>query len=424
MSLAVAQQTGGSGSGVNWVSVDDTPIGILGPDGETVYALFVRQPDGSVQMQITPRTGTLAALGGIAGANGEVATSPSEAAIILLSGQIGESKTFRPVNFAKLVRPTAHTSGVATLSGADIAANAEVYLYQVGPGVMSVSNLGQLTSGSFPGQRAYLVNGTGLGTISFAADGDTGGADARSVPDGSFVVYEWNGADWKPLGVRTPGSRDESYNPTARPGAGVSSFILGDETSTANGDFAVCIGSESTADGDLALALGPQSHADKAGSIATQGTAPFGRSFNEFVNSELTTYKCNAGRMLLGRRISAAGGELTTLGTSTAVAENFIDCRQFVGCLRMTLEFFCWQEGTNNYALMSREVILRSDGSTGAILTQTTIGTDSQSGLSGIPTVTLSIDATTTNHLKVLVGGLASTILNVTCTIRYQGAMQ
>jgi hypothetical protein len=390
------QDAPSAGSGVTWVQQNGQVVGILGPDGTTVYAQFVRQPDGSVQMQIVPRTGTLQALLATAGSAGELSSATDVNAIVQHNGVGGQARAF----FANVVQPrVSNVTGTGSQAHPALASSYPIHVITKDAAVTAVSNFGQVTSGTVVGQTVTIINSTGI-SCGLELDGVTG---LGNVPTGGIVEAKWTGTTW----IRTAFWSGVSTGIVLGAGTATVASAVAVGGGNAAGAGSVTLGGGS-ATGQNAIAF-KGSTASGTDSLAIKGLATAGNAVaiggaKAFVSGSLgllvhptngAAARAQEIEFCLARQLAAGDVADLSLDGLSDLSGNMLRADLFSGAAILDIRIRFIENPANRAVFWNYCVALRSDGTTLTLLGVNQIGTPSVFGnfaaSGGIPVISFSV---------------------------------
>lgn len=382
----------------SWVEEGATIVAILGPDAQE-YAVFVRQPDGSVQMQIVPRTGTIASLMSTAGSAGELASATDTGAIVKLSGTAGTEEIYWAQGSGLAVTNVAGSGSSVTQP----TLNPQFPLHEVtkDAGVTSIANFGQISNGAVKGQTVHILNSTGL-TTTLRPDGTT---SQGSVATATLTQLIWSGSVWfragqwlvTNVGIAVGGGTASNVTAVALGGgvagaAGARTFGGGTASGTDSTAFR-----GATATGNTSLAIKGTVSGNNA--VGIGGAAAFlpsgmGLLINNYNGA---TAKPQEQAFLLARAVAEEVAEILTLDGAAPSSVNTLRASMFIGMASIRAQIKAFDVTTGaRLAIFDKDILVSSDGTT-----MTLYGTyDLHTGeigsfaLDGAPTVTVAIGGT------------------------------
>ena len=379
------------------VMVDGVVTKLVGPDGED-YAVFVLQPDGSVQMQIVPRTGTVATLISTAGASGEVSSAPAEGALVQHSG------TANDVDVLWAQGRGAVTVNVAG-SGSSVTQPTLDPLYKVhvitkDAGVSSIANFGRLGAGFDHGHQVTIINATGISNT-LRLDGSTSNG---GIIAGAYVQATWDDTNsvWMITGGGNLGSvglvvgAGSATNATAKAIGGGSATAAGATAlgaGTASGTNSTSVrGTASGADSVaiLGTAAGSRSVAIAGAKVRTAGA--YGKVLNLYNNQ---TNQPQTAEIVLAK---FGGFEEEAVLTTDGLGENSgntLRATHFTGFMQIRFEITAFENGSLAcFSRLERLVTIKSSGTVMTLVDARTIGTDIHSDAGEQTSVAFSIGGT------------------------------
>lgn len=384
--------------GVKWISESSVVVAIEGPDSKQ-YAVFERQLDGSVQMQIVPRTGTLASLVSLAGSDGEISSATDFPAIFKFTGTEGTGHTFWP-NGVKVITDNAS-------SNASKAPNCNI-IWCTGTGLPT------LLSGYKPGQEIRIVNKTAASRFCPHAEGTS--LDGTNLAIGEYIDLRWDGTIWT---IFSKGTYNKGFLSIAlgsgakAPGNEAVALGAGSE---AKSDYSTSLGGgivESTALGGLALNYGGLVTAENGVAIRGESAGYNSITLNgptTIWNSELglirawggSGYKCDTSDIALTRATSSTSEAQLTVDGASPSASNTLG-GTWTGVRAFEIEVVGHLIGSAGAVAMKRRGLIYKNGTTAQILGSVqTIGTDIIAGSVGSPTLSITAGSTY-NDLSVSV---------------------
>lgn len=426
--------------GLNWVLDGANAVGFTGYGGKT-YALLERNANGTVPVNVIPRTNTLANLLTLAGGAGELSVASDAPALVKHSGVAGGAVGFYPFSSVKtLSAPANGTIGTVTIdsdvisvqrgaaavnstatltlgSGSNVgqivyvhAVDSDVGLSvstvrggtTVVAGAVNAGRIGQFVwRGATGGWVCMLVldalhtrvglNSTGIGRFavatgenSIAVNATASGASAIAIGGGSGIASA-AGNSAIAIGPNANAAGSSAVAISAR-ADGVSSTAIGSGSRTISLD-SLAVGRNNRADGISSVAIGAGARAQVEGQMVLSSPNLSHAVFDTSVRRTLTS---------LAAEVPAATATMLTTdgaGANDPTAVNEFKLPDFGICLssiRVTVVVMT-SDGVK-MARMVRELVLKRDGTTTTqIGTTSTVGSDVNGGFASQPTVALSL---------------------------------
>lgn len=367
----------GDGGGVAWITSGESVVGLEGPNGEE-FAVFRREPDGSVQAEITPRTGFLETLLGLAGGAGEIASATDQNASVVFNGVAGEAVSRDGVRTHAVVG-----TGEVTLPAGVLQPNVGTIIL-AGPATGVTAIAGTLPDAWGVGMRLAIINKTGY-PVTVTEENSVDHTDRNGL-----IQLVWTGARWEELDsyaadklVPFQSWLDEGVD-------GDGSFLYSIGLASASAPTSI----NSTAMGNKAIAAWPNEFARQAVPLITG------------------TYDAQISTVVLGGRSSNATpvilGPLDGIRGEVATRLN----PNWSGFRYCEITITGYVNPTEAYIVMKRGFCLKSTGTVMTLFDVHTIGTDRNYGLVGgwIPACSFAIGAN--GDLEVSVTGTASTVIS------------
>lgn len=362
-----------SGAGITWIVSGETVVGFEGPNDEE-FAVFRRGPDGSVQAEITPRTGFLETLLGLAGGAGEIASATDQNASVVFNGVAGEAISRDGVRTHAVVG----TGGV-TLAAGILQPNVGTVIL-AGPATGVTAIAGTLPDAWVVGMRLTIVNKTGhpltVTEVSTSEHTDRSG----------LIQLVWTGARWEELDSY---AADKLVPFKSWLDDGEGSYLY----STGLTNASAPTSRNSTAMGDKANAAWPNEFARQAVPLIT------GTYDAQISTVVLGGRSSNATPVILGPLDSMRGEDAARLHPNwTGFRYCEITITGHVGT-------------TESFIVMKRGFCLKSTGTVMTLFDVHTLGTDRNYGLVGGWTPACSFAIGANGDLEVSVTGTASTTI-------------
>lgn len=368
---------GPSTSGVNWIKSGETVVGMEGPNDEQ-FALLRRQPDGSIQAEITPRTGALETLLGLAGGVGEIASATDQNASVVFNGVAGEALSRDGVR----THVVTGTGGV-TLPAGVLQPNVGTIIL-AGPATGVTAIAGTLPDAWVVGLRLTIINETGYPVTV------TQGSTAEHTDRSGLIQLVWTGARWEELDSYAANKLVpfQSWLDVGVDGDGTYQYSTGLTNASAP------TSRNSTAMGDKSNAAWPNEFARQAVPIITG------------------TYDAQISTVVLGGRSANATpvilGPLDSIRGEVAARLH----PNWVGFRYCEITITGHVGTVDSFIVMKRGFCLKSTGSVMTLFDVHTLGTDRNYGLVGGWTPACSFAIGANGDLEVSVTGTASTIIS------------
>jgi len=372
--LKLSEVNSGGGDGVTWITSGESVVGLEGPNGEE-FAVFRREPDGSVQAEITPRTGTLETLLGLAGGAGEIASATDQNASVVFNGVAGQAVSRDGVRTHAVVG-----TGEATLPAGVLQPNVGTIIL-AGPATGVTAIAGTLPDAWVDGMRLTIVNKTGhpltVTEVSTSEHTDRSG----------LIQLVWTGARWEELDSY---AADKLVPFKSWLDDGEGSYLY----STGLTNASAPTSRNSTAMGDKANAAWPNEFARQAVPLIT------GTYDAQISTVVLGGRSSNATPVILGPLDSMRGEDAARLHPNwTGFRYCEITITGHVGT-------------TESFIVMKRGFCLKSTGTVMTVFDVHTLGTDRNYGLVGGWTPACSFAIGANGDLEVSVTGTASTTIS------------
>jgi len=372
--LKLSEVNSGGGDGVTWITSGESVVGLEGPNGEE-FAVFRREPDGSVQAEITPRTGTLETLLGLAGGAGEIASATDQNASVVFNGVAGQAVSRDGVRTHAVVG-----TGEATLPAGVLQPNVGTIIL-AGPATGVTAIAGTLPDAWVDGMRLTIVNKTGhpltVTEVSTSEHTDRSG----------LIQLVWTSARWEELDSY---AADKLVPFKSWLDDGEGSYLY----STGLTNASAPTSRNSTAMGDKANAAWPNEFARQAVPLIT------GTYDAQISTVVLGGRSSNATPVILGPLDSMRGEDAARLHPNwTGFRYCEITITGHVGT-------------TESFIVMKRGFCLKSTGTVMTVFDVHTLGTDRNYGLVGGWTPACSFAIGANGDLEVSVTGTASTTIS------------
>lgn len=392
---------------------------------------LVKNEDGSVNLQIVPRTGTLSSLQGLAGSSGEIASATDSRQLVQFTGAVGEAACFQPDGTM-----TVNISGTGFVTQPILQPVAgHIVLTKAASVNQTINGFGRLADGLYPMQEIEIINLTGFSQTAYHNGGATGGNAA--FDNNMALTFRWVSGAWKcqsgrrvdnasGLGALAVGSATASGLGSLASGAGVASGLSATAltSGTASGDSSVAlVGGTSSGLNSFAF----KGQAQGVQSCSLGGTAKFKNSIarsRQAVVGATGGYAAQSSEALLSGRTTDGTTDviLSLNGGAPVDMSDLLDAAGWTGVRRFVVTIVGHVTGTAGVLVMRRSGIWRSitNGTSSALIgAVATEGTDIISGITGTPTITITADPTTFD-LRLTARGVASTNIVWNAKVEFQ----
>lgn len=366
-----------SGDGVTWIVSGETVVGFEGPNDEE-FAVFRREPDGSVQAEITPRTGFLETLLGLAGGAGEIASATDQNASVVFNGVAGQAVSRDGVRTHAVVG-----TGEATLPAGVLQPNVGTVIL-AGPATGVTAIAGALPDAWVVGMRLTIINKTGH-PLTVTQVNTLDNADRNGL-----IQLVWTGAGWEELDYYAANKLVPFKSWLDEGVDGDGSFLYSIGLASASAPTSI----NSTAMGNKAIAAWPNEFARQAVPLITG------------------TYDAQISTVVLGGRSSSATPVILGPFDSVRVDDTTRLHPNWSGFRYCEITITGYLNPNESFIVMKRGFGLKSTGTVMTLFDVHTIGTDRNYGLVGGWTPACSFAIGANGDLEVSVTGAASTVVS------------
>lgn len=368
---------GGSGAAIEWITEEGVVVGFSGPNDED-FAVLRRQPDGSIQAEITPRTGTLDTLLDLSGGVGEIASATDQNASVVFNGVAGEAVS------RDGVRTHAVTgTGEVTLPAGVLQPNVGTIIL-AGPATGVTAIAGTLPDAWVDGMRLTIINETGHALTVFEVTA------VEHTDRNGLIQLVWSGTRWEELDAFAA----EKLVP-------FKSWL--DEGVDGDGSYLYSSG--------LTNAAAPTSRNSTA--MGNKANAAWPNEFARQAVPAITgTYDAQISTVVLGGRSASATpvilGPLDSIRGETAARLH----PNWTGFRYCEITITGHVGTVESFIVMKRGFCLKSTGTVMTLFDVHTLGADRNYGLVGGWTPACSLAIGTNGDLEVSVTGTASTTIS------------